>query len=344
MTNCYIPTCYFPSTVIFIDDSRDFLLNFCLQLDDTLSYRLYDSPYEALKALKVAQAPTQLHKHCVTEQAETEGCPLTNQSYNVDLAAIHWEVYNPQRFNEISVVVVDYDMPGINGLELCEKLADSPVKKILLTGLADEKIAIKAFNHGLIDCFVKKNDPNITELINESIIALQRDYFRGMSDLIVKMLSVKGVRCLQDPVFADFFEKLCRQHNITEYYLTENTGSFLLLDINAKPSCLIVKNREDLNHYCELAIDNQASPEVIEQLRSGEAIPYFWQADGALQNEWSDWSSYLHPAQRLEGHDTYFYAFVDNPHSFDIQADKIMSYNDYLSLQDEVGAQDQTSI
>ena len=48
MLNSSIPTCYFPSTVAVIDDSRDFLLNFALQLDDQLTYRLFDSPKDAL--------------------------------------------------------------------------------------------------------------------------------------------------------------------------------------------------------------------------------------------------------------------------------------------------------
>lgn len=334
MGQCYTPGCYFPSTVMFIDDSKDFLINFSLQLDEMLTYQLYDSPYDALKALQISQQPEQLSQRSIKAEFTSEGCPLTTQTVNLDLAAIHWEAYNPQRFSEISAVVVDYAMPGLDGIELCKRIQSSPVKKILLTGRADEKTAIEAFNDGLIDAYVQKHDPNITTLINKTIKKLQFRYFQEMSDVIVKMLSVHGLRCLQDRKFGDFFHKLCKDRNIVEYYLTENTGSFLLLDAEANPTCLIVKNESDLQYCYELAVDNNAPQVITEQLREGKAVPYFWQADGAYQSNWTDWSTALHPAQKLECDETYYYAVIDNALAFDIQPNKILSYHDFLERQD----------
>ncbi|MDP1897116.1 MAG: hypothetical protein Q8K43_04430, partial [Sulfurimicrobium sp.] len=46
-----IPPFYYPTTVVFVDDSRDFLANLGLQLDAGLAFRLYDSPVDALVAL-----------------------------------------------------------------------------------------------------------------------------------------------------------------------------------------------------------------------------------------------------------------------------------------------------
>ncbi|WBV66098.1 hypothetical protein PGH44_00390 [Legionella pneumophila] len=130
MQHFSIPTCYFPSTAVFVDDSRDFLLNFVLQLDEGLAYRVFDSPFEALDCIKQKRCELELlSERCLSEYTEAKNCPLTNHTINLDLAAIHAEVYNSRRFSEISVVVVDYAMPGMDGLEFCRRIEDTNIKK-----------------------------------------------------------------------------------------------------------------------------------------------------------------------------------------------------------------------
>lgn len=334
MAHSAIPTCYFPSTVLFIDDSREFLTNFTLQLSDKLAYQLFDSPYDALESIEQKLKESDyLNQRCFSEYTESHHSPLTNQTINLDLAAIHSEVYNPQRFSEVSIIVVDYAMPGMNGLEFCQRMQNSSIKKILLTGQADEKTAIEAFNQGLIHRFIQKNDPNATELINDSIRILQQQYFQNMSDMIVKMLAVNSPNCLQDEKFSEFFKQLCEDKKIVEFYLTANSGSFLLLDEYAKSYCLIMKNAQDLKLHYDLAQDNHAPQEVLQQLHKGEKIPYFWQPDD-FHSDWTDWSTCLLSAQKLECAESYYYALVENPLMPNIRREKILSYHDYLEQID----------
>ena len=329
-----IPVCYFPSTVLFIDDNRDFLLNFVLQLDEDLAYRIFDSPFDALECIRKKRCELDmLSQRCLSEYIEAKNCPLTNHTINVNLAAMHAEVYNRHRFTEISVVIVDYAMPGMDGLEFCRRITDTNIKKILLTGKADEKLAIEAFNEGLIHRYIRKNDPHAAELITRSIYELQWQYFQDMSDMIARMLSISSPNCLRDKKFADFFINLCEEKKTVEYYLADNSGSFLLLDEDAKVSFLIVKNEADrLLHY-DLARDNGASEEVLSALASGEKIPCFW-LTGHFKPEWNDWATSLLPAERLEGDETYFYAYVQGPMLFNVNQDKILSYHQHLEEVD----------
>jgi CheY-like chemotaxis protein len=46
------------------------------------------------------------------------------------------------------VLVVDYSMPQMNGVEVCEALRHLPCKKILFTGAADEKVAVERLQSG----------------------------------------------------------------------------------------------------------------------------------------------------------------------------------------------------
>ncbi|KTD64352.1 response regulator [Legionella spiritensis] len=338
-----IPACYFPSTALFVDDSRDFLLNFVLQLDEDLAYKIFDSPVDALDCINRKRCEFEmLNQRCESELCEARRRPLANSVVNLNLAAIHAEIYNPRRFSEISVVVVDYAMPGMDGIEFCRRLADTSIKKILLTGQADEKIAIEAFNEGLIHRYIHKNDPDSAELITRSIRELQWQYFQAMSDMIVRMLSVTPPNCLYDRVFIDFFHQLRAEKRVVEYYLADSGGSFLLLDDDAKVSFLIVKNKAELESQCALARAKGASDEVLNQLLAGEKMLCFWQddclnSDNGLTAEWNSWENCLVSANRLQGENTYYYAYIHGPVLFDVRQDKILSYHRHL---DDVDAEE----
>lgn len=329
-----IPTCYFPTTAVFVDDSRDFLLNFVLQLDEGLAYRVFDSPFHALDCIREKRCELDLlSQRCISEYTEAKNCPLTNHTVNLDLAAIHAEVYNPRRFSEISVVVVDYAMPGIDGLEFCRRIEDSNIKKILLTGQADEAMAIEAFNEGLIDRYIKKSDPHAADLITKSIYELQYQYFIAMSDMVTRMLAVSSPSCLQDKLFADFFRHYCLENNIVEYYLVDNSGSLLMLDDDATVSFLIVKTEQDMRNHCDLAYDTGANDNVLEKMVNREVLPCFLQAD-ILAMQAKDWQDSVVPAQRFVSQHTYYYAHVKGNVLFDIFQDKILSYHQYLEELD----------
>jgi len=71
-------------------------------------------------------------------------------------------------------------MPNMTGLDLCYKLQDFPFKKILLTGEMQHEEAVKAFNAGLIDRFIRKYDPDLFSVLKTHIKILERQYFCGI--------------------------------------------------------------------------------------------------------------------------------------------------------------------
>jgi CheY-like chemotaxis protein len=332
-----VPTYYFPTTVIFVDDSNDFLMNFSLQFDPKLSYRLYDSPLDALRYINDEDELPELNQRCFSEYADGTRCPITNHTINVDIGTIHREIYNPRRFSVASVIIVDFAMPSMNGLEFCERLKDHPSKKILLTGQAGEKTAVQAFNDGIIDRFILKSHPNVIHTINEAIHELQLGYFHDTAEMIVNALSVNAPNFLKDPTFSDFFfNEICKSHNIVEYYLTETTGSFLLLNADAEPHWLIIKRKTDLQIYKEFAVDNNAPQSIIAALDTGEKIPYFWHANDYFQTSWPMWENSLHPAKKFGGDEIYYYAIIKDLNTSGFNREEILSYNNYLETQDIV--------
>ncbi len=101
------------------------------------------------------------------------------------------------------------------------------------------------------------------------------------------------------------------------------------MDEDANANFLIVKNEADMQLHYDLALDNGASDEVLDQLANGEMIPCLWQTNSST-NELNDWSTCLVPAKRFVSDEVYFYAYVQDPVLFKIFPENILSYHRYL--------------
>ncbi|WP_419419335.1 response regulator [Legionella sp. D16C41] len=323
MQHSLIPACYFPTTALFVDDSRDFLLNFVLQLDEWLAYRVFDAPFDALNYIqkKYIELATLKNRYI-------EGYTKLNNDINKKgiHTVIHSEIYNPQRFNEISVIVVDYDMSDMNGLEFCETIKETAIKKLLLIGKKDEQLAVEAFHAGLIDGYIYKSDPNIADLITKRINDLQWQYFQAMSKTIYQDSPLQIPACLQDNEFVTFFKELCQDKGIVEFYLVDSTGSFLLLDHDAQISFLVVKSEADRMFYLNIARDYGASDELIQLLSSGEKIPYITLPKDKQNQEWL---TSLLPANQLIADKTYWYSYSKES-LLNICKEKLFSFYHHL--------------
>ena len=145
MSRYHIHPFYFPTTVVFVDDSASFLGNLSLQLDESLAYRLFESPLEALECINAANGRPSLAQTYFSSYRDVESLSGANRVIDVNVDKIHRQVYKEDRFKEISVVVVDYAMPEMDGLEFCRNIKNSAIKKILLTGRADRKAGSQCF-------------------------------------------------------------------------------------------------------------------------------------------------------------------------------------------------------
>jgi len=328
-------SCYFPTTVLLIDDDRKYLNKLKLELDiERAVYQLYSSPQDALQFLTHDYHPDPFSKRCVLHPEET----LSDyRDIAVNVRAIREETFNPHRFEQISVLVVDYAMPGMTGVELCQQLKDNTIKKLMLTGEADEKIATEAFNSGIIDKFIRKDDPQFSTSLNAAIAELQQDYFQALSAIIINSLTQNPQHhpfsCLDDPVFIQLFNKLHVKHHFSEYYLTDAEGSFMFLNFEGKPSWLIVKEEDSMQGAYETALYADVTPDIdtLKALEQRQLMAYFHSdADVALlPGQWQQ-AGMLHPAKKLSGRQTYYYAYINDPKAYDTQADKVLSYKAYL--------------
>ena len=146
------------------------------------------------------------------------------------------------------------------------------------------------------------------------------------------MLSVSSPSCLKDKTFQSFFRNMFNKKAGVEYYLMDNSGSFLFVDEEGVCSCLVVKNETDLKLYYDLALDHGLTSETLAELKAGGRIPVF--GVGQELPEWSDWVGCLIPAEKLVGDEAYYYAYIQDASLFGIQTNKILAYGDYLNEVD----------
>ncbi|HTR06222.1 MAG TPA: response regulator [Paraburkholderia sp.] len=331
MTKTIQPFSY-PTTVAFVDDSAAFLSNLSLQLEPDLAFRLFSSPTEALKFLNGRSAQEQAAEPMFGPYLDRTEENDAHQVIAMRVDAIRSLVHNPARFESVSVVVVDYDMPELNGLEFCRRIGDPSIKKIMLTGKADEHVAVRSFNEGLIDRFIRKHEVDAVETLNQAIRDMQRAYFDRCCNTVLDALAVSEYAFLKDHALAAHVKGIANSLRIVEHYLSYQPHGLLMFDGVGTAYLLVIHTEESLRGVREIAIEQGAPESFLAELDSRRSLPYFWRTEGYYPAQCTDWQPYMHAASEFQGDRRYLYAIVKKPAG--LALDAVVSYEKHLDQLD----------
>lgn len=326
---------YFPTTVVFVDDNKEFLKNFSLQFSDDLAYCLFDEPERALEFLN-SKNQVSLDKRCFTHYQNLMRENREQRIYHLDLNLIEREVSNPERFSDVSVLVVDYAMKDMNGVEFCEKINNPRIKKILFTGVADEQIAVEAFNSGSIDRFLRKSEPDITRVLENTIDELKQRYFEDVSFMIKNTLEISEPLLFQNSAFEGYLKHLLHEYGFVEYYYVEDPLGFLLVTASGEVSRLVIFSEQDIEEQIQACQAHDFPTESVTFLINREKVAYFWQnLDDLGECSEDEWQDFFYDAVQVEGVDKYYFALVDNaPVDIEFNQDE-SNFQNYLDRLDE---------
>lgn len=223
--NKNLPLFYFQPTLCWLDDDTLFLDAAKLSYESKFHCRPFDKPSNAISALTTYESP--LKDIALTRElfesdlyGTKEHCPIT-----LNIPAIKSLMNQPNKHEEIALMVSDFNMPETNGVAVFEALRHLPFKKILLTGDASQDEAIRAFNDGLIHRFIRKNHA-ANELLEQYIHELVYEHFQDKTKHIVHHLESSRASALSDPVFIQLFNDWCAKEHIVEFYLIHRQGNF----------------------------------------------------------------------------------------------------------------------
>ncbi len=319
-----------PTLTVLIDDSKTFLDSLAFQLNPQIVYKVFHDSSSAMEWLFAQRFSAMFDPIYARSDEQTNFFEW--HSTHVDLSRIYHISLNRQRFDLPTVLIIDYAMPQMNGLELCEAVRNLPCKKILLTGQADEKLAVDAFNRGLIDRFIKKSSPDALIRLENEIIQLQQDFFSEQTRTLKVLLSSDAYSFLSDPAMEELVSQLSRRYRFVEHYLFPHPAGILFLDVQGKATLMVIETKGGLISHGEIAQDLGAPAELLAALNEFRLVPFFSDTGGMYGDAVGhDWLSYCLPPQICRGSEEYYWALFDLPSHY--LKGTIYPYSEFLKRQ-----------
>jgi CheY-like chemotaxis protein len=305
---------YHPTSILVLDDDPLFLESIDFQFSDELSCQTFTRPDAALEHL---QAQARQHPDFSRYFKDCPEMNLASESRHGDrllrlqLSELRSMIDDQSRHQRVSVAVVDFDMPKMTGVQFCRAIRNLPVKTILLTGKAGLETAISAFNEGVIDCFLQKQDANVSLSLRREIKRLQNAYFDDISDPIQCALALQGPSFVSDPSFIRLLGEVAEEHNIVEHYVCASPPGVMMRDAEGNESFLLVCDVEAAKSRCEVAENRSAPSDMLQLLRAGQAQAWFPTKQGLYHPDFeTEWTRYIWPAQLLPGSGSWSYSYI----------------------------------
>lgn len=294
---------FFPTKIVLVDDDQDFLISVARHLRKFFQVETFSDPHQAYDYIIKNQQQLNILTPSLLTQEESDD----SGEISLDLEKIYNFSKNSEKPNFSIVVISDYDMLKMNGIQLFEKLAKTSVMRMLLTGKADLKLTLDAFNRGLVDKFLIKNTDKMIDEIIMNVKACQRSFFSKISYPILTRLNIPIDSLINQNEFAFNFSEIIRNNDVSEYYLIDTMGSFLLKDKAGKLKYFICMLERQFDDYLAFANTSRASSKVLDGLKNRTHAPVFLsEENGKLPAK--DWEKILYPFEKKEG---YYFCFIE---------------------------------
>lgn len=307
-----LPLFYYPSMWIYVDDDKNLLKSMAYVLNEFNFVKLFDAPTKCLEYLSNYTPPSLNFSFLKSVTDDENHGVLHHTPIDFDVTALSKIADKQSRHEEITAMIIDYGMSEMDGLLLAKKSEHLPANKILLTGKDRENQAIKGFNGNLIQRFVRKFEEGMEETLITHLKSLTLQYFQNLTSSLLTHLETENKLPLTDPIFVKFFIDYCGKNDISEYYLIDKQGSFLLINKKGKKSCLVVQSEKGLDTWLSTyVIDAEIPQNDLAVIKSKKKIPFFgvgiepWQIDTNLL------PNYFYPANKLDGREKYFWTIIN---------------------------------
>jgi CheY-like chemotaxis protein len=301
-----LPTFFYPSTTVWVDDDTVFLEAISHIIEPKL-LKTFVSPTDCLHFFNSSYSLPQ-NLPLLRGLTEDERYDLIDHSLvDLNVLKLHQIHFSSERLKEVSIIIVDYKMLEMKGIDLCKKLQSQPAKKILLTGMATHEEAIEAFNSNVIDRFIRKDSRNLVKEIESYLCELSQEYFSERTKSLLSHLEVENKLPLSDPIFIKFFQELCITNSIKEYYLIDKNGSLMMINDKNQFSYLIIHTDRSLDAFNELNAEFTEANLFLTAIKNRQKIPHFGIGKEGWEFEISNWLHHFYTPRILQGREKYYY-------------------------------------
>jgi CheY-like chemotaxis protein len=319
---------YHPTKVGLVDDIPEFLnilhnglskknYKFCLSEDPIATVEDIKKS-EIINPLEVAMT------QCGDMTFEEECCTFSYDKVK-DL------IDKPERFDTYSVIVSDYSMPSANGLDLFKCIRKHPAKRVLLTSVADEQIAIDAFNEGLIHRYIRKDDRDFIGKVSEAIDELSKEFFASALEDV--LLASGNAGSLQVPLncsgFESYLQNIIQAHDIVEYYLLDRMGNYVLADKEGRLYTLYVQDDARLNEFKEEVLETEwidEDAQLKKDILAGNKMFCCCGGSESVQKRPESWKEHYSECTKIIGEEKTYYCCLQKGYKAQDYLPKNLSY------------------
>jgi CheY-like chemotaxis protein len=255
-----------PGSILFLDDDPDYLDMLGMVVPAQWQIELFSRPSGFGERMRQEPARWEADANLQLQMIDRwrQGQPLIPQILR------YWG-NNPSRYHLAKTCVIDFAMPGTNGLQVLDTLLDWPGSRVLLTGQADEQIAVQAFNNGLIDQFVPKQAPDITRLLMGVLRRLSTAPHARINAVWRTALQPVQQSILQIPSVSQALQAYAAEHWVEYAVLGQPFG---MLGLNAMGRCqwLQLEVSSSLGDLAELVASAGLSFDVVRAVQAGRLL------------------------------------------------------------------------
>lgn len=258
------PLIRLPMRVVYVDDDYFFLNALRTFNSKIVPAEYFESPLLAIERIH-SEAPiwsdlVQLISEPDDELTNGRISKFVNRYFN-----------DPRRFMTATVIVVDYELPGVNGLDLIRQIAPWPGKRILLTGRSSHNLAIKSFNSAIIDQFIEKSAPHTFTSLRGALEDLHLRTCEVFGNFMRHAFQSWQLTLLNTPAVAEALRQQIHQRGWNEYVVIGRPFGILGLTENGL-QWMQLETAETLADLVELMDAGEFDPTEMAQAKTGALI------------------------------------------------------------------------
>ena len=257
-----------PRGVVFLDDDRDYLEMLGKVMPTDWYVRLLLRPIPCIELLQQEIPGREADAWAQQEIINRwhEGASLISQILQ------YWREDGAARFALTEVCVVDYAMPAMSGLRVLGELTHWPGSRILLTGRADEQLAVSAFNRGLINQFISKQSPDNRLRLTKTIQGLRDKPDERHQQIWRATLSSRQHALLCDPLISAELESLMHSQGWIEHVVIGAPFGMLALNARGDASWLQLELADNLQELADMALSQGWDTPCVQDIGHGDKL------------------------------------------------------------------------